>query len=107
MFLNNLRGYQYQVFSIENKTFVLKHTSILDVSGPLVFYVPRKSINVPVVMPPSVRQLPITKFNNFNINTEVMNINVYSHNNLNTGTYTHTLAGLSYMLHKKNNCAYK
>lgn len=92
-------------YYFENKTFVLKHTSILDVSGPLVFYVPRKAINVPVVMPPSVRQLPLTKFNNFNINTEVMDINV-KYNNLNLGTYCNTLAGLCYMLHNKNNCKY-
>ena len=70
--LNNSENNEYSLqnsktffqFFYENKTFVPKSTSILYLYGPLVFYIPRRSINIPIILPPSAMSLPITKYSN-------------------------------------------
>lgn len=62
-------------YFLENNIFVLKLTSVLYLYGPLIFYIPRRSINVPIVLPPSIRNLPITKYSNLNINKTVITYN--------------------------------
>ena len=54
----------FTLFYVENNMFIPKTTNIIYVYGPLVFYIPRKSINVPIIQPPSVLSLPITKYSN-------------------------------------------
>jgi hypothetical protein len=61
-------------FYLENNTFVPKTTYILHLYGPLIFYVPRRSVNIPIVLPPSVRSLPMTKLSNLKTVTTVINV---------------------------------
>ena len=63
----------FTLFYVENNMFIPKTTNILYVYGPLVFYIPRKSINVPIIQPPSVISLPITKYSNL----KTLNNNVH------------------------------
>ena len=63
----------FTLFYVENNMFIPKTTNILYVYGPLVFYIPRKSINVPIIQPPSVISLPMTKYSNL----KTLNNNVY------------------------------
>jgi len=46
-------------FYFENGVFVPKSTQILDVRGPLVFYVPRRQLRMPVLMKPELGPLSI------------------------------------------------
>jgi len=57
----------FNQYFLENNMFVLKQTTILDINGPLIFYIPRRGINVPIILPPNIRNLPITKYSNLKV----------------------------------------
>lgn len=69
-------------FYFENKTFVPKTTNILYIYGPLVFYIPRRFMNIPIIMPPSVMSLPMTKHSN--LKTITTNVDIPKQLNINT-----------------------
>jgi hypothetical protein len=59
-------------FYLENDNFVPKATTIFEVKGPLVYYVPRRSMQIPLITPFTLQALPVTTKGNIKtITTEV------------------------------------
>lgn len=71
----NLNSFDGTVqFFYENDKFVPKVTKIYDLYGPLIYYVPRKSVTIPIIMPFHLNKLPMV--NNNNTHTNFTEINV-------------------------------
>ena len=70
-------------FYLENDVFVPKATYVLNVNGPLIYYIPRRSMTIPMVMPFTLSSLPLTNKNNTLINKIPVNIpyNININNN--------------------------
>ena len=65
---------QFTQYYLENNIFIMKLTTIIYLYGPLIFYVPRRSISVPMILPHTLRNLPMTKYSNLKTLNYTLNI---------------------------------
>jgi len=68
-------------YFIENNNFVPKINKVHSVVGPVVFYVPRKAVNVPIVQPFYMKNLPLTNLTTNN--NDYTEVNYESHIRIN------------------------